>query len=164
MVNVRLCEKARLTFLIQVTPFPNLSNTFSYQDIKCLDAQKFVDELNDAPQHTAFVFEDTDDVVDSWYKIFSDILDSQIPVKVKRVKNRAQPNWFTTEINDAMRNRDKLLKKARISESSVDWANFKRAKNEVCKLISEQRTYNISRTNLLNINIILKDCGALSGI
>lgn len=49
MVNVRLCEKARLTFLIQVTPFPNLSNTFSYRDIKCLDAQKFVDELTDAP-------------------------------------------------------------------------------------------------------------------
>ena len=81
---------------------------------------------------TAFVFEDT---VDSWYKNFTDILDSHIPVKEKRVSKNAQPVWFTTETNDAMRRRYKLLKKARISESSTDWATFKRAKNEVCKLI-----------------------------
>ena len=34
-----------------------------------------------------------------------------------------------------MRKRDKLLKKARTSESPADWATFKRTKNEVCNLI-----------------------------
>lgn len=38
-------------------------NTFSYRDMKRLDAQKFVDELSDAPWDSAF--EDTDDIVDS---------------------------------------------------------------------------------------------------
>jgi len=79
-----------------------------------------VDDLSKAPWDTAFLFEDTDDIVDSWYKSFTDILDSHIPVKEKRVKKSAQPVWFTTEINDAMRRRDKLLKKARTSESSTD--------------------------------------------
>ena len=103
-----------------------------------------------------------------WYcwqliQIFTVVLDSQIPVKEKRVKKRDQPNWFTTEINEAMKKRDKLLKKARISESPVDWATFKRAKNEVCKLIRSAKEQYF-KNNLLNINIILKDRGALSGI
>ena len=78
--------------------------------MKRLDDQKFVDELSDAPWDSAF--EDTDDIVDSWYKIFNVVLDSQIPVKEKRVKKRDQPNWFTTEINEAMKKRDKLLNKS----------------------------------------------------
>ena len=112
-----------------------MSNTFSYRNTKRLDAQKFVDDLSKAPWDTAFVFEDTEDIVGSWYKIFTDILDSHIPVKEKRVKKSAQPIWFTSEINEAMKKRDKLLKKARISESSADWATFKCAKNEVCNSI-----------------------------
>ena len=80
--------------------------------MKRLDAQKFVEELSDASWDSVFVFEDTDDIVDSWYKIFTVVLDSQIPVKEKRVKKRDQPNWFTTEINEAMKKRDKLLNKS----------------------------------------------------
>ena len=78
----------------------NSSNTVSYSDLKRLDVQKFVDEWRDAPWEAAFVLEDTDDIVDSWYKIFFDVLDSQVPVKQKRVKNSARPKWFTTEIGD----------------------------------------------------------------
>ena len=69
------------------------------------------------------------------YRNTDHILDSHIPVKEKRVKKSAQPIWFTSEINEAMKKRDKLLKKARISESPADWATFKCAKNEVCNLI-----------------------------
>ena len=61
----------------------NLNNTFSFRNMKGLNVQKFVDDLSKAPWDTAFVFEDTEDIVDSWYKIFSDILDSHIPVKEK---------------------------------------------------------------------------------
>ena len=103
----------------------NSSNTFSYRDLKRLDVQKFVDELRDAPWEAAFVFQETDDIVDSWYKIFTDVLDSQVPVKQKRVKNIAQPKWFTTEIGDHIKKRDGLLKKARISGSPDDWTTFK---------------------------------------
>ena len=40
--------------------------------MKRLDAQKFVDELSDAPWDSAF--EDTDDIVDSWYKFLLSFL------------------------------------------------------------------------------------------
>ncbi|CAH3027959.1 unnamed protein product [Porites evermanni] len=71
----------------------NSSNAFSYRNLKRLDVQKFVDELRDAPWEAAFVFEDTDDIVDIWYKIFTDVLDSQVPVKQKRLKKRMQPKY-----------------------------------------------------------------------
>ncbi|KAL9977264.1 hypothetical protein ACROYT_G014650 [Oculina patagonica] len=102
----------------------NLKNTFSYRDTKWQDEQKFVNELKDAPWNTAFVFEDTDDIVDSWYKIFTDVLDSLIPVKEKRVKNRAQQIWFTTEINKHIKKRNKLLKKGWDFTSGINKPQF----------------------------------------
>ena len=56
----------------QTSQSKNLINTFSYWDMKRLDAQKFVDELSDAPWDSAF--EDTDDIVDSWYKFLLSFL------------------------------------------------------------------------------------------
>lgn len=49
----------------QTSQSKNLINTFSYRDMKRLDAQKFVEELSDASWDSVFVFEDTDDIVDS---------------------------------------------------------------------------------------------------
>ena len=85
------------------------NNTLTYRDLKHLDEHKFIEELSEAPWDTAFVFEDTDDIVDSWYKIFNDVLGNHIPIKQKRVKRRAQPNWFTSDLIDDLRKRDKLL-------------------------------------------------------
>ena len=81
----------------------NLRNTFSFRNTKRLDAQN---DLSKAPWDTVFVFEDTKDIVDSWCKIFAEILDWHIPVKEKRGKKRAQPVWFTSEIKEAMKKRD----------------------------------------------------------
>ena len=49
-----------------------------------------------------------------------------------------------------MKKRDKQLKKARISESPVDWATFKRAKNEVCKFI---RSAKVNLQKLLGVKL-----------
>ncbi|KAK2566140.1 hypothetical protein P5673_009586 [Acropora cervicornis] len=64
----------------------NLRNTFSYRNTKRLDAQN---DLSKAQWDTVFVVEDTEDIVDSWCKIFADILDWHIRVKEKREKKRA---------------------------------------------------------------------------
>ena len=55
------------------------------------------------------------------------------------MKKSAQPIWFTSEINEAMKKRGKLLKKTKISESRADWATFKCTKNEVCNLIRKAK-------------------------
>ena len=45
-----------------------------YRDIKGLNKEQFVSSLQEAPWDCAFVFEDTSDVVDAWYKVFNDII------------------------------------------------------------------------------------------
>ena len=42
--------------------------------------------LREAPWDISFVFRDADDIVESWYKIFNDILDNHAPLKSKSVK------------------------------------------------------------------------------
>lgn len=65
--------------------------SFEYRNLKSLDNQKFVKDLSEAPWDTAFVFDETDDIVDSWYGIFNSILDKHTPVMSKRVKRARQP-------------------------------------------------------------------------
>ena len=43
------------------------------------------------------------------------------------------------EITQAIKSRDRLLKVAKKSNLSTDWANFKKAKNEVTKLMRKSK-------------------------
>ena len=65
------------------------------------------------PSGTAFVFEDPNDVVDTWYKIFNGIIDEHLPLKQKRVRRKVQPKWFNDKILKGIKACDKLLKKDR---------------------------------------------------
>jgi hypothetical protein len=81
-------------------------------------------DLSEDPWDSAFVFEDTDYIVDSWYSIFNNILNKHAPIISKRVKRKVQPKWFT--INDIssefeIQIRDRLLKQARASNNANDW-------------------------------------------
>ncbi|KAL9956972.1 hypothetical protein ACROYT_G038543 [Oculina patagonica] len=58
-----------------------------------------------------------------------------LPLKQKRVKRKVQPKWFNTEILKGIKARDKLLNKARKSQTERDWNAFNRAKNTVTQLI-----------------------------
>lgn len=87
------------------------------------------------PWDCAFVFEDPNDVVDAWYKIFNGIIDEHLPLKQKRVKRKVQPKWFNAEILKGIKARDKFLNKAGKSQAESDWNAFKQAKNSVTQLI-----------------------------
>lgn len=95
-------------------------NTTTYRDVKSLNKDQFVSSLHEDPWDWAFVFEDPNDVVDAWYKIFNGIIDEYLPLKQKRVKRKVQPKWFNAEIVKGIKARDKLLKKARKSQAEGD--------------------------------------------
>ena len=109
--------------------------TITYRDVKSLNKDQFISSLHEAPWNCAFVFEDPNDVVDAWYKIFNGIIDEYLPLKQKRIKRKVQPKWFNAEILKGIKARDKLLKKARKSQAEGHWNAFKQAKNGVTHLI-----------------------------
>ena len=58
-----------------------------------------------------------------------------MPLKNKRIKNETQPKWLKPELLELIKSRDKLLKKAKRSNSSDYWSDLKRAKNKVTSAI-----------------------------
>ena len=114
--------------------------TITYRNIGRLDKESFSAALKEAPWDCAFVFENINDVVDAWYKLFNSVLDEYLPQIQKRVKREVQPKWFSNEISQEIKKRDMLLKKARKSQTESDWSEFKRVKNKVIELIRDTKS------------------------
>ena len=122
--------------------------TITYRDFKKLIKEQLNNALKDAPWDSAFIFENSSDVLDAWYKIFEDVVNTYLPLKQKRVKRKILPKWFTSEIKQ----RDKLLRNARQTKSANDWLKYKQARNRVSKLIrTTKETYFNNNNNNNNL-------------
>ena len=81
--------------------------TIKYRSYKNFNEENFINELSSAPWDVIKVFEDPDDILETWSTMFLDIVDIHLPVKEHRVKNKQQPKWLTPEIMNAMKTRDR---------------------------------------------------------
>ena len=48
------------------------------------------------------------DIVGTWSDLFCDIVDKHLPLRQNRVKRKQQPKWFTADIIDAFKTRDRF--------------------------------------------------------
>ena len=53
------------------------------------------------------MFDDTNDVVETWSSLVLDIADKHLPLKQHNVKSQHQPKWLTGEIIDAIKTRER---------------------------------------------------------
>jgi len=109
-------QKDHFHYIIEYRDLKNLSTDESLQDLQC------------TPWDPAFVFDDVNDVLSSMETVLNDVLDQHIAFKTKRVKKLNQPFWMTKEVLHSTKTRDKLLKKARISNLQEDWTRYTHAK------------------------------------
>ena len=79
---------------------------------KNYDSQCFISDLERVPWNEIFLVDDASDMVDRFSKRFLEVLDSHAPVKSVKVKHRHCP-FVNEEIKVLMRDRDRLLKRAR---------------------------------------------------
>ena len=82
-------------------------HTISYCFFKSFNEQTFTSDLQDAPSDLFKVFDDTNDVVDTWSHVFLFIADTHLPLKSHRVKYKQQPKWMSQDITDALKTRDR---------------------------------------------------------
>ena len=88
------------------------------------------------------MFEDIDDVVYAWEKMFNSALDDHCPWREKRIKHTTQPPWMNNAVIKKLHSRDHFLKVARQSDNSSDWANYREARNKaVFALRSAKREF-----------------------
>ena len=89
-----------------------------------------------------FVFDTIDDILDGWQKLFISALDEHAPMRSKRVRKKRQPDWMSPEILHLINERDKLLRKVRVTNSVSDWSEYRLARNKAtCKLREGKRKY-----------------------
>ncbi|KAL9968992.1 hypothetical protein ACROYT_G021146, partial [Oculina patagonica] len=107
----------------------------TYRNLKSLDHAKFIKTLEETPWDIAFLFDEIDDIVNAWYCLFNEAVNANVPLKQKRVRYDTKPKWLSPGILKLMKERDRLLKKAKRSNSHDDWLALKRTKNKVTEAI-----------------------------
>ena len=65
-------------------------------------------------------------------------IEKHAPVVKKRVKGRLCP-WLTKELKREMNHRDKLLRRARLTKSELDWSIYKQQRNRVNNLVRNNK-------------------------
>ena len=97
--------------------------------MKRFDAELLKQTLMQTPWDSVFIFDETDDVLDSWERLFIDGLEQLRPWRTKRVAWVNQAPWITPAIIKQLQFRDALLKKFRCHRNPSVWADYKKARN-----------------------------------
>ena len=108
--------------------------------MKNFNEKDFQSTLKQTPWDTAFVFEDMDDVLGTWEGMFNEALDAHCPWRTKKVVHANQTPWITKGVIKQLRNRDKLLKTARRSNTEADWALYRTERNKAVNMIKSARS------------------------
>ncbi|CAH3044952.1 unnamed protein product [Pocillopora meandrina] len=123
--------------------FSDISVRFS-NDLPIADWDNIILTLEHTPWDTVFVFDEIDDMLESWENLFNNAVDQHCPWRNKRVALVNQTPWMSNAIIDQLRLRDTLLKRSKRSNNPDDWAEYKRARNKAVGMLkSAKRKYYI---------------------
>ena len=106
--------------------------TITYRSYKNFDEKSFLADLAVVPWSVIEQFDDVDDALDTWEKLFMDVVNTHAPLRERRVKRPRQPGWLTDEITEAMDKRDSL-------KQSRYFPNYKLWRNKVVRMLKEAK-------------------------
>lgn len=90
------------------TSIPKFTHhTITYRSFKQFNKDDFINDLESTPWDIIKVFDDTNEIVDTWSSLFLKIVDKHLPLKTQRVKHKTQPKWLTPDILEAIKTRDR---------------------------------------------------------
>ena len=109
----------------------------TYRCFKKFNENAFLSDLESNFQNFELVHQSVDDDFESLYSIIINQLDRYAPIKQRRVKSRRLPDWYTPEIGEARKIRDKY-------KHSKNWSEYKRYRNKTSKLIKNAKRNHFS--------------------
>lgn len=132
--------------------------SISYRSFKNFNEENFKNDLRLIPWDIVKMFDDPNDALDTWSRLFLDVVNKHIPIKQHRVKHKTQPQWLTPEIIEAIKNRDRF-------KAIGNDAEFKVWRNKVTCLIrkskkSRYEAFLEDESNPNNIWKLFKEVGA----
>ena len=94
----------------------NTHQTITYRSFKNFDESRFISDMHDIPWETIEYFNDINEIVEVWNKMFLEIVNKYAPLKSHRIKRKYQPDWLTPQILDCIKERDKCKLNGKMDE------------------------------------------------
>ena len=91
-------------------------HAITYRSFRHFDENLFCKDLSEVPWEIIATFDDVDDMVQTWNRLFLEIVDKHAPIKQHRIKRNHQPEWLTSEILDLMKERDNYKINGKMNE------------------------------------------------
>ena len=105
------------------------------KNYKRLDEKAFKNDIENAPWWVCTTFDDIDDMIWCWSKMYESIVDVHIKKRRAKIRVDSLP-WIDSQIRKMMNYRYKLLRKCDgTPRTSNEWNEYRRVKNEVRKLL-----------------------------
>ena len=116
--------------------------TTSYRCFNHFNEELFLNDLTEELSQFSLSESDIEDDLSTWYKLITKQLDQHAPIKTRRVKSKQMPEWFSSEIAQARKNRD-------IHKKQKNWAEFRKYRNLTKTLIRRAKSNHFT-SNVVN--------------
>jgi hypothetical protein len=127
-------------------PEPVGHTHISFRSFKHFNQNAFFADLNCTPFATVFQYNDPNQALSAWYKLFIDVVNKHAPIRHKRVKHPKLPPWLNKDIIQAMSHRDKL-------KTDKMFTEYKQARNKVKNLVRNAKKAYFSKLTENNTDI-----------
>ena len=123
-----------LIFTIRKNKLPRLTpRLIEYRSLKNLDETAFITDLKNVPWHSALIYDNADNVLHHWLKLYKEVLDKHAPQKKKKIRSDQLP-WISPAIMREISRRNRLYKKHKKNPTLQSWETYKVQRNKVTAL------------------------------
>ena len=109
----------------------------SYRNLKKLNLDDFIHDLEYAPWSLLEVFDDVNEKLATWELIFNDVANCHMPIVKKRVKRKCLSPWMNKEIMHLIHLRDQF--KSCVKSNVLARSMYKNLRNQVVKKIANAK-------------------------
>jgi hypothetical protein len=131
--------------------------TITYRSFNSFDETSFFTDLAKSNIHQIETISDPNQALSLFYEMLNNILNKYAPLKEKRIKHYHQPEWFNSDVKEAIRRRNKINKKENFTE-------YKIMRNKVTSVIRKAKKdfYNAAVRDNKDTKYIWKNLRELS--
>ena len=106
--------------------------TIKHRSYKSFDEKAILADLAVVPWSGIEQFDDVYDALDTWEKLFTEVVNTQAAMRERRVQIPHQPRWPTEDTTEAMDTGDSL-------KQSRYFLNYKLWRNKVMRMLKEDK-------------------------
>ena len=131
VIHTGISDHSLVFAIRKIFVIKKLENTIEIRNMKKFDTQKFVADLMQQQWENVYFFAETPNAKwEIWKMLFLEVLDKHAPLQNKKIRTRRVP-WITSSIKELINTRDKLKRKAIITNLENDWLSYQRTRNKV---------------------------------